>query len=280
MKTLVEMIREKDSCVCVGLDPVIENFPKEIRSRDTSVEDQLVRFAQGVIESATPYAVAMKPQIAFFEQYGLAGLQALRRICSIIREAGLYLVMDAKRGDIGSTAAAYAKAFFTPGSDWESDALTVNGYLGSDGVLPFYQAAKARGGGVFVLVKTSNPSSSELQDLLVEGVPVYEKMAALLDRIEPQTASNVLGAVVGATHPEELRRLRALMPERVLLIPGYGAQGGTAEDLRGAFGEDGCRAIVNSSRGIIYSYKKSDLPWREAIREATKEMKEALHAVR
>ncbi len=280
MKTLVEMIQEKDSCICVGLDPVLENFPDEFRHSGLSVEEQLVGFAKGVIESTAPVAAAMKPQIAFFEQYGLPGLRALKEICAMIREAGLFLIMDAKRGDIGSTAEAYAQAFFTPGADFQSDALTVNGYLGSDGILPFYHAAQKVDAGVFVLVKTSNPSSSELQNLLVGDQPVYEKMAHLLDQIEAQRHHNTLGAVVGATHPEELKELRALMPTRMFLIPGYGAQGGTAEDLRGAFGEDGCRAIVNSSRGILYAYKKSDLPWRQACREAAEEMREAIRAVR
>lgn len=275
MKILRERIEEKKSCVCVGLDPVIENFPQEIRESGASVEEQLVAFAEGVIESTEPYIAAIKPQIAFFEQYGLEGLSALKRIVRKIHEKDLFLVMDAKRGDIGSTATAYAKAFFTPGGDFYSHALTVNGYLGSDGILPFLEAARAERGHVFVLVKTSNPSSSELQNLLVGEVPIYEHMAGLLNSMEAQ--GDTLGAVVGATHPSELHRLRELMPQRIFLIPGYGAQGGKAEDLRGAL--DG-RALVNSSRGILYAYKKSGLPWRQACEKAAKDMKEDLHAAR
>ncbi len=280
MKALVDLIKQKDTCVCVGLDPMIDSFPDEIRCSPQSVEEKLVTFSQGIVESVAPHAVAIKPQIAFFEQYGLGGLRALKEICSIIRDAGLFLVMDAKRGDIGSTAEAYARAFFSREGDFFSDALTVNGYLGSDGIFPFYEAARNTQGGVFVLVKTSNPSSSQLQDLRVEGQPVYEKMVEVLDYVEQPDEFNTLGAVAGATHPAELKKLRKRMPKRMFLIPGYGAQGGTASDLQGAFGEDGCRAIVNSSRGILYAYKKSHLPWKEASRAAALEMKEAINAVR
>lgn len=276
MKKLREAIRRLDSVICVGIDPVIEQFPVALRDAPISIEEKLTRFGLEVLEGAQGLAPVVKPQIAFFEKYGLQGLKAFSNILKLAHERDYFVLTDAKRGDIGSTSKAYAEAFFLPGSDFASDALTINPYLGDDNQHAFYALCRAYDRAVFVLVKTSNPTSAQLQNLQVEGKPIYLHVAdMILQANEP-----FIGAVVGATHPFELQEIRRYMPETMFLIPGYGAQGGSAQDLKGAFGSEGDLAIVNSSRGIIYAHNTYGTDTQDSVRKACLDMKEQLNRVR
>ena len=228
------------------------------------------RFGCDIVEAVAPYAVAVKPQLAYFEPYGSYGLRAYETIVAAAREAGLLVVADGKRNDIGSTAEAYAAAFLGEESPLAADAVTVNAYLGEDGVAPFLALAREHGKGIFVLVKTSNPSSGQFQDLVADGRPIYEHVAAAVEQWSTpvgESGYGPAGAVVGATYPEQLRQLRTAMPHAVFLVPGFGAQGGTADDVVGAFDENGLGAVVNSSRQVIFAYR--DAGWQGAdYREA------------
>jgi len=269
--------RQKHSHVVVGLDPVLAKIPQYIRS---SVAAQYGKTAQGaaaafyefnrmVIDTVSDHAVLVKPQMAFYEAYGPHGLDAFWETVKYARSKGLPVIADAKRGDIGSTAEAYAAAFFghaNPLEAWEdpdlwTDSLTVNPYLGSDGLEPFVKRCKARGTGIFVLVKTSNPSSGELQDQpLFSGETVAMQVAKLVDQLGlglvGQSGYSAVGAVVGATYPADLALYRQEMPRALILVPGYGAQGGTGADVVHAFNRDGLGAVVNASRSVIFAYEK------------------------
>lgn len=266
----------KGSVVCVGLDPTLEQLPEPMLrssagaygSTAKGAADAIAQFSRAVIDGVAGTAVAVKPQSAFYEVYGAPGVAAFWDTVSYARSKGLLVVGDAKRGDIGSTAEAYARAFFgsaTPLASWldpdqQVDCLTINAYLGSDGVLPFLKDA-GRGKGVFVLVKTSNPSSGELQDLqLTTGRSVAEQMALMVDQIGRQylgqSGYSAVGAVVGATYPQDLARLRAQLPHAIILVPGYGAQGGTAADVVHALDAAGTGALVTASRSIIYAFRQ------------------------
>lgn len=279
MDRLIDAIEATQNPSVVGLDPtealvppqVVAGLADEVRD---SVEDpaeapalQLAsafyEFNRTIIDAVAGIVPAVKPQIAMYEALGPAGVDVYTMTCDYAASRGLYVLADAKRGDIGSTAAAYAHMLtgvdgFDP---WKVDAVTVNPYLGTDGITPFVDAAKESDKDLFVLVRTSNPSSSELQMLgLADGSKVYEHVADLVegwgaDSVGAHGYSRV-GAVVGATHPEEGKALRKRMPHTFFLVPGYGAQGGTAADVRGMFDADGSGAIVNSSRGIIGAWKK------------------------
>ncbi|NEG55545.1 orotidine-5'-phosphate decarboxylase [Bifidobacterium platyrrhinorum] len=280
MDRLIDAINETQNPSVVGLDPtealvppqVTAGFADEVRdsveSPDEAPAAQLAvacfEFNRTIIDAIAGLVPAVKPQIAMYEALGPAGVDVYTMTCEYAASRGLYVLADVKRGDIGSTAAAYARMLtgvsgFDP---WKVDAVTVNPYLGTDGITPFVDAAKESDKDLFVLVRTSNPSSSELQMLdLADGSKVYEHVADLVegwgaDSIGGHGYSRV-GAVVGATHPEEGRALRARMPHTFFLVPGYGAQGGTAADVRGMFDADGSGAIVNSSRGIIGAWKRS-----------------------
>lgn len=236
-------------------------------------------FSVGVIDSVADLVPAVKPQAAFFEELGPAGMQALARVVDHAAAAGLIVIMDAKRGDIGSTAEAYARAFLgrKPQSAWGCDALTVNPYLGDDSLTPFVQRCSQTGAGIFVLVKTSNPGSRTLQDLVVESAaPLYRVTAQWIQSLAHSTRGTHqygdIGAVIGATHPQQLAELRREMPDTLFLIPGFGAQGGTAADVAGGFDPDGLGAVVNSSRAIIFAHERqpySAMDWQEAVRSAT-----------
>ncbi len=221
----------------------------------------LHRFCATVLDAASGTACAVKPQSAFFESMGTRGLGVLADLIAEARSRGIIVILDAKRGDIGNTARAYAEAYLNRTSPLQVDALTVNPYLGPDTLLPFVEIANGAGNGLFVLVKTSNPGSGTFQDTpLADGRPLYEKVAEVVAEIgqaNPGSCgySNV-GAVCGATFPQELSVLRKLMPKTIFLVPGYGAQGGTAEDVGGAFNPGGAGAIVSSSRGVIFAYEK------------------------
>jgi orotidine-5'-phosphate decarboxylase len=282
---------DRRSHVIIGFDPDYDLLPPEVREahrrEDYENEAEMKAacyrdFLLAILESAGGEAVAIKMQIAYFEALGAAGYRLYEELVEPCRERGLLVIADVKRGDIGSTAEAYAQAHLEKAG---ADAVTVNPYLGSDSVEPFLRRAKENGKGVFVLVRTSNPGSAEIQDLqLTSGRPVYRRVAELVDEwgrgTEGDHGYRSVGAVVGGTHPKEARELRAALPGVLLLVPGYGAQGATAADLVGLFDGAGTGAVVNSSRAILYAYRKyPDVPWQEAARLEAREMRVALWEV-
>lgn len=282
----------------VGLDPVLEQLPREVLAAlgggssasagfTARAAAALALFARGVIDAVQDVAVAVKPNSAFFERFGAAGWQALVDACRYAQRAGLIVVLDVKRGDIGHTAQAYADAFLgdtpdTPGP--HVDAVTVNPLLGTESMTPFLQLAAARGKGLFALVRTSNASAGELQDLLVDGEPFYLQVARLVEQWgEPLRGSSGLssvGAVVGATAPEEAGRLRRVLPNAPFLVPGYGAQGADVRKLRACFLPGGRGAIINSSRAILHAHQTSSQPWQAAIRQAAVSARDELNVIR
>lgn len=298
---LVEAVRAKHSVAVVGIDPTKELLPPSLASLADSGPQGLTaalgEFCLGIINSVADLVPAVKPNIAFFEAFGMHGFPIYKSICLAADSAGLLVIGDVKRGDIGSTAAAYATGLLdaqridltevgsiTDMNKFQEsvgvllgphDALTLNPYLGSDSIKPFTDKGLARGQGFFILVKTSNPSSADIQNLeLASGGTVAEHVATLVDGWGRGSVGeyglSAVGAVVGATHPEELARYRELMPESPFLVPGYGAQGAGATDVVGAFREDGTGALVNASRSILGAWKKENNPddWRGAARRA------------
>jgi orotidine-5'-phosphate decarboxylase len=285
---LMEAIRARRSHVVVGLDPDYELVPARVRDAhpleayESEAQMKVAcfrEFLNGILEAVADDAVAVKIQLAYFEALGAAGYQLYEDLVEPARNKGLLVIADAKRGDIGSTAEAYAKAHLDVAN---ADALTVNPYLGTDSVEPFLRRAREVGKGLFVLVKTSNPSSVDIQDLeLISGERVYARVAELVKEwgrgMRPDGGYSSVGAVVGGTHPKEGAELRRLMPGVPFLVPGYGAQGAAADDLRGFFDERGLGAVVNSSRAILYAYRKhADVTWQEAARLETRDMKAAI----
>jgi orotidine-5'-phosphate decarboxylase len=286
--TLLERIADKGSPVCVGLDPVYEKLPQELRAAGATLEQKaeaVGQFCREVIAAVAPHVPAVKPQIACFERYGWWGVREYYRIVATAAAAGLSVIGDVKRGDIGSTAEAYADAHLrTLGDDSaaqaaSADAITVNGYFGDDGLEPFITAAAAGGKGIFVLVRTSNPGGAAVQNFAgPAGRPFFlhmaEQVAQAGQRAELIGASgySCVGAVVGATYPQEARLLRTVMKRQIFLVPGYGAQGASAADCAAAFDAHGRGALVNASRSVIYAYaQKKDVPWRKAIADAAAE---------
>jgi orotidine-5'-phosphate decarboxylase len=244
-------------------------------------------FLTKVIDTVAPVAVAVKPNTAFFERYGAAGWECLGEVCRHARKAGLLVIADAKRGDIGHTAEAYADALLgdlqgTPGP--HVDAVTVNPYLGTDSMTPYLERARHGGKGIFVLVRTSNPSAADLQDLDAGGTPVYRRVADLVAKwgegLQGDCGLAAVGAVVGATAPEQARQIREALPRAPFLVPGYGAQGAGAAELAPFFLPGGQGALVNASRSILYAYEKRGGSWAEAIGEAAAEAREELEKVR
>jgi len=279
---LIELIRTKNNPTVMGLDPMLSYIPDNFRA-GKSVCDALFTFNKALIDAVADIIPAVKPQSAFYELYGLEGLTALDKTIRYAKEAGLYVILDAKRGDIGSTAAAYAEGLLGENSAG-SDCLTVNPYLGTDGIKPFVDVSKKYDKSIFALAKTSNPSSSEFQDKIFadSSKTLYRTVG---EAIENWGADNIgeygysrVGAVVGATYPEQLAELRAALPHTFFLIPGYGAQGGTAKDTAAAF-VNGIGAIVNSSRGLMCAYKGKgdDDNFASFTREAAIEMRDALN---
>tara|TARA_R110002020_G_scaffold364385_1_gene576742 strand:+ start:664 stop:1614 length:951 start_codon:yes stop_codon:yes gene_type:complete len=294
---LHQAISSKGTPALVGLDPRFDQLPAEIIKRaQANASDPLEiqatafeEFCKRIIDVVAPLVPAVKPQSAFFEQIGPAGVLALQRVNLHARRAGLIVICDAKRGDIGSTAEAYAEAYLA-GEDpaaapFAADALTVNPYLGRDTLMPFIKKSKERGAGIYVLVRTSNPEAGSFQDHQQENQRLYEKVAATIeeqaaeDAAENNSAYGCVGAVVGATYPQELTELRQKMPHVPLLIPGYGAQGGGAGDVAAAFDPSGLGALINSSRGINFAYLRepyaTQFPqsqWEQAIEQATLDM--------
>jgi orotidine-5'-phosphate decarboxylase len=280
------------SPLCVGLDPRRDSLPAPLRPSDRShasqVASALERFCCEVIDVVHPLAGVVKPQAAFFEQYGPAGFQALASVIRYARQHQLLVILDAKRGDIGSTAEAYADAYLAgEGSAVPADALTVNPYLGGDSLEPFVRRAVDYRTGIFVLVKTSNPRGGMFQDLVADGRPLYRHVAEHVQQLaqattEPGESYGAVGAVIGATYPDQLHELRSVLSRAWLLIPGFGAQGGTADELRCAFNADGLGAIVNSSRAILQAHERPDLAhmadWQQAVDQATREATDQLRS--
>ena len=271
---LVQNIKKTGAPIVVGLDPMLNYIPEHVQKKAFAeygetlegAAEAIWQFNKEIVDKTYDLIPAVKPQIAMYEQFGIPGLMAFKKTCDYCKEKGLVVIGDIKRGDIGSTSAAYAVGHvgrvkvgnnvYVP---FDEDFVTVNPYLGSDGVDPFIKVCKEENKGIFVLVKTSNPSSGEFQDQLINGKPLYElvgeKVAAWGETHMGDDYSYV-GAIVGATYPEMGKVLRKVMPKTYILVPGYGAQGGKGKDLVHFFNEDGLGAIVNSSRGIIAAYKQ------------------------
>lgn len=303
IQRLIEKIQKTKAPICVGLDPMLGFIPEEILKKSfqefgetmEGAADAIWNFNKEIVDHTWDLIPCVKPQIAMYEQFGIEGLKVYERTVRYCQDKGLLVIGDAKRGDIGSTSAAYATAHLGKVKVGESlcrgfdtDFLTVNPYLGTDGIKPFVDVCKTENKGLFVLVKTSNPSSGEFQDQKIDGVPLYELVADKVvewgqDSVE-NGYSNV-GAVVGATYPEMSAILRKKMPHTYFLVPGYGAQGATAQDLKPCFHEDGLGAIVNSSRGIIAAYKQEKYArfgaehFAEASRQAVLDMTADINSV-
>ena len=285
---LADAVRRCGNPLCVGLDPRWESLPREIRDRHkgeslAQVAAAFEEFGTRVIDIVSGRVPILKPQAAFFEACGPDGFRAMGRLLDHARSRGILTLLDSKRGDIASTASAYADAAFAGTTVsgrvhpvWQADALTVNPYLGRDAVEPFIAAARRVGAGVFVLVRTSNPGAGLFQDLLVksDGLdrPLYQHVGAAVAGWARENIGACgfgdVGAVVGATYPAEMAVLRAQMPEVVFLVPGFGAQGGTAEDTRPAFRVDGLGAAVNRSRGITFPFSPDAADWEVRIEAA------------
>ena len=297
IQKLIRKIKETNAPIVVGLDPMMNYIPEHIQKKAFAefgetlegAAEAIWQYNKEIIDHTYDIIPAVKPQIAMYEQFGIEGLKAFKKTVDYCKEKDLVVIGDIKRGDIGSTSAAYAVGHLGKvqvGTNWYSgfdeDFATVNPYLGSDGVKPFIDVCKTEKKGLFILVKTSNPSSGEFQDQLINGKPLYElvgeKVAAWGEECMGEEYSYI-GAVVGATYPEMGKVLRKIMPKSYILVPGYGAQGGTGKDLVHFFNEDGLGALVNSSRGIIAAYKQEKYAkfgaenFAEASRAAVEDMR-------
>ncbi len=293
-------IRRTQTSAVVGLDPRFDQLPPAVvaMARKRATTDRAIaatafeEFCGRIIDVVAPLVPAVKPQAAFFEELGPDGCVALANVMRHARRAGLVVICDAKRGDIGSTAEAYARGYLA-GADpdaaaWAADALTINPYLGKDTLEPFVNVAAERGAGLYVLVRTSNPGAGTLQDRVTDGTPLYRHVAKMVEELSlatlchssiPEDDFGCVGAVVGATYPQELAELRAVMPHVPLLVPGYGAQGGSAADVAAGFRADGFGALINSSRAINFAYTREPYRsrfdadrWEQAIETATRDM--------
>ena len=296
IQKLIAKIQKTNAPIVVGLDPMLNYIPEQIKTAAFAefgetlegAAEAVWQYNKAIVDEIYDLIPAVKPQIAMYEQFGIPGLQAFKRTVDYCKEKDLVVIGDVKRGDIGSTSAAYATAHLgkvAVGSNlltpFGEDFATVNPYLGSDGINPFLDVCREEKKGLFILVKTSNPSSGEFQDRLIDGRPLYElvgeKVAQWADSCMGEQYSYI-GAVVGATYPEMGKVLRRVMPKSFILVPGYGAQGGKAADLVPYFNEDGLGAIVNSSRGIIAAYKQEKYAaygaenFAEASRKAVEDM--------
>jgi orotidine-5'-phosphate decarboxylase len=263
---LAEAVERKRTQLVVGLDPRPDLLPVEVRG-------DVTRFCCGIVDAVAPYAVAVKPQLAFFEALGVDGLAACEEVSRYARSAGLLVILDGKRGDIGSTARAYAAAYLEPrveGEEPAADALTVNPYLGRDSVDPYLAACRRHGGGIFCVVKTSNAGGAEVQDLaLSDGRQVWQHVALLVAEwgaeLVGERGLSSVGAVIGATHPRAVSEARRLLPQSVLLLPGIGAQGATPADVARAFTSGPASALVTISRSVLYAFKHGEqADWRSA----------------
>jgi len=303
IEKLVERIKKLEAPIVVGLDPTLNFVPgflldKAINEKGETLEaaaDAIFEFNKKIVDAVYDLIPAVKPQIAMYEQFGIPGLMAYKQTVDYCHEKGLLVIGDAKRGDIGSTSTAYAighlgkvKIGSTEIAPIDTDFLTINPYMGSDSVVPFVEECKKYDKGLFILVKTSNPSSGEFQDQKVGKKAVYELVGKKVDEWGAELVRNGysdVGAVVGATYPEMGEVLREIMPKAYILVPGYGAQGGTAAELKPFFNKDGLGAIVNSSRGIIAAYKQDKYAeygaegFAEAARAAVIDMKNDIASI-
>jgi len=294
---LITKIKATNAPIVVGLDPMLSYIPnyikeaafKEFGETLEGAAEAVWQYNKGIVDATYDLIPAVKPQVAMYEQFGIPGMMAFHKTVQYCKEKGLIVIGDIKRGDIGSTSAAYAAGHIgkvTIGSNtyepFGEDFVTVNPYLGTDGIKPFVDVCKENDKGLFILVKTSNPSSGEFQDRLIDGRPLYEHMGEKVAEWGADCMSgdySNIGAVVGATYPEQGKILRKLMPKTFILVPGYGAQGGKGKDLAYFFNEDGLGAIVNSSRGIIAAYKQEayakfgETGYADASRQAVLDMK-------
>ena len=271
---LAAAVERKRSQLLAGLDPRPEQFPVELRGEASQGPEQAAaactRFCCGVIDAVAPYVVGVKPQIAFFEALGSHGMKSFEDVCAYARSAELVILVDAKRGDIGSTARAYATAYLEPrnGDGPVGDAITLHTYLGRESLEPFFKSARRAGRGVFCVLKTSN-AGGDVQDLkLSDGRPLWHQVAELVaswgEDLVGDCGLSSVGAVVGATHPREVGEARRLLPQAPLLLPGIGAQGATPADVARAFTSGPASALVSVSRSLIYAFRSSDLDWRTA----------------
>lgn len=273
---LIDKINETKNPTVMGLDPKLDFIPAYLKDAAYSehgktlegAADAILRFNKALIDAVFDIVPAVKPQAAYYEMYGWQGVRALAETISYAQSKGMFVIVDGKRGDIGATMEAYADgwlgtadvdgATFTP---FGGDALTVNGYLGTDGIAPLIKVCKEQDKGIFVLVKTSNPSSGELQDIKINEKTVYETMAALCDQwgeaLPGKYGYNGVGVVAGATYPEQLRELRQKFPKLFFLVPGYGAQGGSGANVAGAFDKNGIGAIINASRSLMCAWQNA-----------------------
>lgn len=295
--SLISLIKEKRSPIVVGLDPRLDLIPQSIKDKHfkekgeslEAVKEIILEFNKEIIDNTCDIVPAVKPQIAFYEQYGIEGMEAYKETCDYASKKGLIVIGDVKRGDIGSTSKAYSNAHLGRTKIGEGstqafsvDSITINPYLGDDCIEEFIKDVKEYDKGAFILVKTSNPGSGQLQDLIVEGKSIYEIVALIVDKWSKEcigkSGYSSIGAVVGANYPEQGRRLRKLMPKSYILVPGYGAQGGTAQDVIHNFNNDGLGAIVNSSRAILYAYQnRKGLSCGEAARQEAISMRTAIN---
>lgn len=281
---LIEKIIDLQNPTCVGLDTLFDYLPDSMKEGVTSFEgvaERVFEFNKRLIDSLYDIIPSVKVQIAYYEMYGVAGMKAFEETVKYAKEKDLIVIADAKRNDIGSTASCYAKTFLGKTAvnqnalqAFPADYVTVNGYLGADGILPFVEECQKNEKGIFVLVKTSNPSGAEIQNVILEnGKPMFEHVGALVEKWGESTVGtygySAIGAVVGATHPTEAKRLREILPHTFFLIPGYGAQGGNAQMLKSCFAENGLGGVVNNSRGILCAYKKEGGLYYETARKAT-----------
>lgn len=295
---LIEKIKEKHNPTVAGLDPKLDYVPDDMKAAAFAEHGEtfagaaaaILEFNKTLIDALYDIVPAVKPQAAYYEMYGIEGIKCMEETVRYAKSRGMYVILDAKRGDIGATSEAYAAAYLgkteiggVMQSAFDADCMTVNPYLGTDGVAPFVKQCAENGKGIFVLVKTSNKSSGELQDLKAGGKHIYEHVAELVkewggDVIGTNGYSSV-GAVVGATYPEQAAELRRIMPRTYFLVPGYGAQGGGAKDVAPCFNKDGLGAIVNASRSIMCAYKKNGGEVGEAARAEALRMKEDILSV-
>lgn len=300
---LVEDIKKKNAPIVVGLDPMLKFVPeyilkekfKNFGATPKGAAEAIIEYNKGIVDAVCDLVPAVKPQIAMYEQFGIEGVIAFKETVDYCKAKGLTVIGDIKRGDIGSTSEAYAVGHLSKvdigGKMYEGfgeDFATVNPYLGYDGIKPFVDVCRKEKKGIFILVKTSNPSSGEFQDKLIDGKPLYEHVAEHVNEWGLELMGNeysYVGAVVGATYPEMGAALRKVMPRAYILVPGYGAQGGKGSDLKPFFNEDGLGAIVNSSRGIIAAYKQEkyasfgETGYADAARQAVLDMKEDLNSI-
>ena len=301
---LIDNIKKTNAPIVVGLDPMLSYIPEHITQKAYAeygetlkgAAEAIFEYNKGIVDAIYDIIPAVKPQVAMYEQFGIEGMIAFKKTVDYCKDKGLVVIGDIKRGDIGSTSQAYAvghlgrvKVGNNVYSGFDEDFVTVNPYLGTDGIKPFVDVCKEEKKGIFILVKTSNPSSGEFQDRLINGRPLYEYVGEQVAKWGEEVMGNgysYVGAVVGATYPEQGKILRKVMPKSFILVPGYGAQGGKGKDLVHYFNEDGLGAIVNSSRGIICAYKQEayakfgSLNYADASRQATIDMINDINSAR